>query len=45
METYEFEGKSDEDAIENACRQLHLSREDFDIEIIVSSSGEIWILY
>jgi len=42
METYEFEGKNDEDAIENACRQLNLSREEFDIEIIEPGSAGIF---
>jgi len=42
METYEFEGKTDEDAIENACRQLNLSREEFDIEIIEPGSAGIF---
>jgi len=42
METYEFEGKNDEDAIENACRQLKLSREEFDIEIIEPGSAGIF---
>ena len=42
METYEFEGKNDEDAIENACRQLKLSREEIDIEIIEPGSAGIF---
>jgi spoIIIJ-associated protein len=42
METYEFEGKNDEDAIENACRQLNLSREAFDIEIVEPGSTGIF---
>jgi predicted RNA-binding protein Jag len=31
METYEFEGKTDQDAIENACRKLNLSKDQMDI--------------
>jgi spoIIIJ-associated protein len=42
METYEFEGKNDEDAIENACRQLNLSREELDIEIVEPGSAGIF---
>jgi len=34
METYEFEGKTDQDAIENACRKLDLSRDQMDIVIL-----------
>ena len=42
METYEFEGKNDEDAIKNACRQLNLSREDLEIEVIEPGSAGIF---
>ena len=42
METFEFEGKNDEEAIENACRQLNLSREEFNIEIIEPGSAGIF---
>ena len=42
METYEFEGKTDLDAIENACRQLNLSREQMDIVIIEPGSSGIF---
>ena len=42
METYEFEGKTDLDAIENACRQLNLSREQMDIVIIEPGSAGIF---
>ena len=34
MEVFEFEGKTTEDAIENASRQLNLPVEDLDIDII-----------
>ena len=42
METYEFEGKTDQDAIENACRQLDLSRDQMDIVIIEPGSAGIF---
>ena len=42
METYEFEGKTDEDAILNACSQLNLTREEMDIEIVEPGSAGIF---
>lgn len=42
METYEFEGKTDEDAIVAACAQLNLSREELDIEVIEPGSAGIF---
>jgi spoIIIJ-associated protein len=42
METYEFEGKTDEDAILAACSQLHLTREEMDIEVIEPGSAGIF---
>ncbi|MDZ7698971.1 MAG: Jag N-terminal domain-containing protein [Deltaproteobacteria bacterium] len=42
MQTYEFEGKTDEEAIEAACRQLNASRDDLDIEIIEPGSTGIF---
>ncbi|MBW1780631.1 MAG: Jag N-terminal domain-containing protein [Deltaproteobacteria bacterium] len=42
METYEFEGKTDEDAILNACSQLNVTREEMDIEIIEPGSAGIF---
>ena len=42
METYEFEGKTDQDAIENACRQLNLSKDDMDIVILEPGSAGIF---
>ncbi len=42
METYEFEGKTDQDAIENACRQLNLERDQMDIVIIEPGSAGIF---
>lgn len=42
MEVYEFEGKTDEDAIAAACAQLHLEREEMDIEIIEPGSAGIF---
>jgi spoIIIJ-associated protein len=42
METYEFEGKTDQDAIENACRQLVLTKDQMDIVILEPGSAGIF---
>jgi spoIIIJ-associated protein len=42
METYEFEGKTDQDAIENACRKLDLKRDQMDIVILEPGSAGIF---
>jgi len=42
METFEFEGKNTEEAIENAFRELDLSRDEMDIEIIEPGSAGIF---
>jgi spoIIIJ-associated protein len=42
METYEFQGKTAEDAIENACRQLKLPRDRMEIEVIEPGSAGIF---
>ncbi|MCD6295483.1 MAG: protein jag [Deltaproteobacteria bacterium] len=42
METYEFEGKTDQDAIENACRQLELTKDQMDIVILEPGSSGIF---
>jgi spoIIIJ-associated protein len=42
METYEFEGKTDQDAIENACRQLGLTKDQMDIVILEPGSAGIF---
>jgi len=42
METFEFQGKTAEDAIENACRQLNLARDGMDIEIIEPGSAGVF---
>jgi spoIIIJ-associated protein len=42
METFEFEGKTTEEAIENACRQLNLSKEEMDIEVMEPGSAGIF---
>ena len=42
METHEFEGKTDQDAIENACRKLALDRDQMDIVIIEPGSAGIF---
>jgi spoIIIJ-associated protein len=42
MEAFEFEGKTAEEAIENACRQLNLTKEEMEIEIIEPGSAGIF---
>lgn len=42
MEPYEFEGKTDQDAIENACRQLNLKKDQMDIVILEPGSAGIF---
>ena len=42
METYEFRGKNADEAIENACRKLKLTRDGMEIEIIESGSAGIF---
>ena len=42
MEAYEFEGKTDEDAIQTACLKLNLTREEMDIEVIEPGSAGIF---
>lgn len=42
METFEFEGKTTEDAIENAHRQLNLSKDEMEIEILEPGSAGIF---
>jgi len=42
METYEFEGKTTEEAIENASRKLNLPVEELDIDIIEPGSAGIF---
>jgi spoIIIJ-associated protein len=42
MQTFEFEGKTTDEAIENACRQLNVSRHELDIEIIEPGSAGIF---
>ncbi|MBW2708982.1 MAG: Jag N-terminal domain-containing protein, partial [Deltaproteobacteria bacterium] len=42
METYEFEGKTDQDAIENACRQLARTKDQMDIVILEPGSTGIF---
>ena len=42
METYEFEGKTTEEAIENASRELHLPVEELQIDIIELGSAGIF---
>ncbi len=42
METFEFEGKTTEEAVENACRELKVSKDELDIEIIEPGSAGIF---
>ena len=42
METYSFEGKTTEEAVETACRELKLSRDQINIEIIEPGSAGIF---
>jgi spoIIIJ-associated protein len=42
MDTFEFEGKTTEEAIENACRQLNLKKDEVDIEIVEPGSAGIF---
>ncbi|MFP3910477.1 MAG: RNA-binding cell elongation regulator Jag/EloR [Desulfobacteraceae bacterium] len=42
MQTYEFQAKTDEEAIEAACRQLNVSKDEIDIEIIEPGSTGIF---
>lgn len=42
MDTFEFEGKTTEEAIENACRQLNLKKEEVNFEIIEPGSAGIF---
>ncbi|MCD6560139.1 MAG: Jag N-terminal domain-containing protein [Deltaproteobacteria bacterium] len=42
METFNFEGKTTEEAIKNACSQLNVNREEMEIEIIEPGSPGIF---
>jgi spoIIIJ-associated protein len=42
METFEFEGKTTEEAMENASRQLNCSRDEMDIEVLEPGSAGIF---
>jgi spoIIIJ-associated protein len=42
MESFEFQGKTPEDAIETACQQLEISKDGMDIEIIEPGSSGIF---
>lgn len=42
MQVYEFEAKTAEDAIQEACARLHLSRDEMDIEVIEPGSAGIF---
>ena len=42
MEVFEFEGKTTEEAVENACRELNITRDEIDIAIIEPGSAGIF---
>jgi spoIIIJ-associated protein len=42
MESFEFEGKTTEEAVENACRKLDVPRDDISIEVIEPGSPGIF---
>ena len=42
METYEFEGKTTEEAIQNAARELDLPVEELNIDVIEPGSAGIF---
>ncbi|HBF42296.1 MAG TPA: hypothetical protein DDW42_01460 [Desulfobacteraceae bacterium] len=42
MKTFEFQGKTPEEAIKNACHKLNLSRDGLDIEVVEPGSGGIF---
>jgi len=42
MESYEFQGKTTDEAVENACRELHLSKDQMEIEILEPGSVGIF---
>lgn len=42
MEPFEFEGKTTEEAVENACRELGVPRDDMSIEVIEPGSPGIF---
>jgi spoIIIJ-associated protein len=42
MDTFEFEGKTTEEAIENACRQLNLTKDEVNFEIVEPGSAGIF---
>ncbi len=42
LEKFEFEGKTKEEAIEKACKELNVSREELEVEVIESGSSGIF---
>ena len=42
MDAYEFEGRTTEEAIETACRKLHISKDQMTIEILEPGSAGIF---
>lgn len=42
METFEFQGKTTEEAVENACRELNISKDEMEIEIVEPGNAGIF---
>ncbi len=42
METFEFQGKTPEEAIETACQQLNITKDGMDIEVVEPGSAGIF---
>ncbi len=42
METFEFEGKTTEEAVDNACREMNIPRDEMNIEVIEPGSPGIF---
>lgn len=42
METFEFQGKTTEEAVENACRELNISKDQMEIEIVEPGNAGIF---
>ncbi len=42
MESFEFEGKTTEEAVDNACSKLNISRDEMDIEVIEPGSAGVF---
>ena len=42
MEAYEFEGKTTEEALQNACKELNVKEEDLEVEVLEPGSSGIF---